>query len=404
MNNWKETTLDEAIELIGGGTPKTSIAEYWNGDIPWLSIADFNNNSRWVEKTDKTITKEGLKNSATRILDVGDIVISARGTVGEMAQLKKPMALNQSCYGIRAKNGNDQNFLYYLIKYNLNKIKKNVHGAVFDTITKNTFSEVGILLPSPREQKQIAAALSGFDDKIELLRRQNEVLEKIAQGIFKEWFVNFTIDGKELKLKNGVPEGWKIGKIDDLCERLNSGGTPSTKNADYYNGNINWFSTKELQDKFLFDSEKKITDDGLKNSSTKLFPAGSVLMAIYAAPTVGRLGILTKESTFNQAACGFVANKKVACGEFIYLFLFNSRDNFNNLSNGAAQQNLSVGLVRNHSVIIPQAETMNKFKKVIQPQFKKILNNSTQIQTLSRLRDILLPKLMSGGLNYDLND
>ena len=96
--------LSEVMDVIGGGTPKTSKPEYWNGDIPWLSVKDFNNDYRYVYRTEKSITKEGLENSTTKLLDKGDMIISARGTVGEVASVPYPMAFNQSCYGLRAKS------------------------------------------------------------------------------------------------------------------------------------------------------------------------------------------------------------------------------------------------------------------------------------------------------------
>ncbi|MCF6319531.1 MAG: restriction endonuclease subunit S, partial [Proteobacteria bacterium] len=153
-DGWVETMLGGSINLVGGGTPKTSISEYWNGDIPWLSVVDFNSNNRWVLKTEKTITVEGLNNSSTKLLNKDDLIISARGTVGALAQLKSQMAFNQSCYGIKEKeNISEINFLYYLIKFSLLKIGKHVHGAVFDTITRQTFDNISINLPPLAEQK-----------------------------------------------------------------------------------------------------------------------------------------------------------------------------------------------------------------------------------------------------------
>lgn len=95
--------LSETMDIIGGGTPKTSVNGYWGGNIPWLSVKDFNNDYRYVYVTEKTITEEGLKNSSTKLLKRDDSIISARGTVGEMAMIPFPMAFNQSCYGLRAK-------------------------------------------------------------------------------------------------------------------------------------------------------------------------------------------------------------------------------------------------------------------------------------------------------------
>ena len=107
MAEWLKTALIDIVELIGGGTPKTSKAEYWGGNINWLSVKDFNNENRYVYSTEKTITEEGLNNSSTKLLKKDDIIISARGTVGELAMIPFPMAFNQSCYGIRAKEGID---------------------------------------------------------------------------------------------------------------------------------------------------------------------------------------------------------------------------------------------------------------------------------------------------------
>ena len=169
--------LSELMDIIGGGTPKTSKLEYWNGDIPWLSVKDFNHDCRYVYKTEKNITQAGLENSSTKLLDKGDIIISARGTVGEIASIPYPMAFNQSCYGLRAR-GNlvTKDFLYYLIKHNVNALKKQTHGSVFDTITRDTFDGIEVDIPNLDVQKRIASLLSDLDTKIELNTAINENL------------------------------------------------------------------------------------------------------------------------------------------------------------------------------------------------------------------------------------
>lgn len=166
--------LSEIMDLIGGGTPKTSNPDYWNGDIPWLSVKDFGNDNRYVYETEKHITELGLMNSSTKLLDKGDIIISARGTVGEIATIPYPMAFNQSCYGLRAKKWIvDEDFLYYLIKYNIRPLKKNTHGSVFDTITRSTFDEIEVDVPDFESQKKIGYLLSDLDKKIQLNNKIN---------------------------------------------------------------------------------------------------------------------------------------------------------------------------------------------------------------------------------------
>ena len=132
-SSWKGCKLGDVVELVGGGTPKTTVSEYWNGDIPWLSVVDFNTGNKYVYNTEKAITKKGLENSSTKLLNQGDIVISARGTVGALAVLKKKMAFNQSCYGIKSiPDISDRDYLYYLTKDSINNLQRIAHGGVFD--------------------------------------------------------------------------------------------------------------------------------------------------------------------------------------------------------------------------------------------------------------------------------
>ena len=169
--------LSEIMDLIGGGTPKTSTPEYWGGSIPWLSVKDFNNDKRYVYTTEKTITEDGLANSSTKLLNHNDSIISARGTVGEIAMIPFPMAFNQSCYGLRAKKEIvTPVYLYYLIKHNIHVLRKNTHGSVFDTITRDTFAGIDVDIPEIKIQNSISAILSSIDDKIELNTTINENL------------------------------------------------------------------------------------------------------------------------------------------------------------------------------------------------------------------------------------
>jgi type I restriction enzyme S subunit len=179
-----------------------------------------------------------------------------------------------------------------------------------------------------------------------------------------------------------------------------SGGTPKSLNKDYYSGDIKWFSTKELKDCFLFDSEKHISKDALNNSSAKLFPEGTILMAIYAAPTVGRLGILTNPATFNQAAVGIVPKENVG-NEFLYLSLLSERINLNNLASGAAQQNLNVGIVKNYNILVPEQKILDVFNRIVKSIFTLLKKNANESRRLAELRDTLLPKLMSGELKVN---
>ena len=165
-------------DIISGGTPKTSEPTYWGGNIPWLSVVDFNNDDKFVYSTEKHITEEGLKNSSTKLLQTSDIIISARGTVGALAMLASPMAFNQSCFGIRSKkNIVDDDYLFYLTRHKINELKsKSKIGNIFNSISIDTFNWIEVDLPSLPEQKRIASILSALDNKIALNRQINQNL------------------------------------------------------------------------------------------------------------------------------------------------------------------------------------------------------------------------------------
>ena len=222
MGEWKEYKLGEIIKIVGGGTPKTSECRYWNGNIPWLSVVDFNNDRKYVYETEKHISVEGLNNSSTKILSKGDIIISARGTVGAMAMLGKDMAFNQSCYGIQPTKLVDRDYLYYLLFSSIQELKHNSHGGVFDTITRDTFDTIEILLPPLSEQKRIASILGSLDDKIDLLHRENKTLEAMAETLFRKWFIE---DAKE-EWEEGVLENLILIKYGKDHKVLDDGNIP----------------------------------------------------------------------------------------------------------------------------------------------------------------------------------
>lgn len=168
---WEVRRFADTVDIIGGGTPKTSVAEYWNGDIPWFSVVDAPSNSEvWVVDTAKKITREGVENSSTRVLSVGTTIISARGTVGRIALVAVPMAMNQSCYGLRGKVGARGFFTYYATRELVTRLQQHAHGSVFDTITQDTLA--GVSLASPP-----AVLIEAFEARV------GPALERIRVGL-----------------------------------------------------------------------------------------------------------------------------------------------------------------------------------------------------------------------------
>jgi type I restriction enzyme S subunit len=148
---WEACPIFDKIQLLSGGTPKTSEPSYWDGDIPWYSVRNAPGEADvWVIHTDKHITKLGITNSAAQVLPEKTTIISARGTVGKLALTAVPMAMNQSCYGVRGITGYGDYFTYYSLREATTQLQQRTHGTVFDTITTETFKTLDCLFPTPR--------------------------------------------------------------------------------------------------------------------------------------------------------------------------------------------------------------------------------------------------------------
>jgi type I restriction enzyme, S subunit len=413
MSEWKEFRLSEIMDITGGGTPKTSILEYWGGNIPWLSVVDFGDENKFVDKTEKNITELGLKNSSTKILKSGQIIISARGTVGELAMLKRDMAFNQSCYGLNAKEDIcSNNFLYYLLKIKITELKSNAHGAVFDTITRSTFETISVLIPSLEKQSYIAEILSSLDNKIELNNKINQELETLAQTLFKQWFIDFEFpneNGEPYKSSGGemvdselgeIPNGWEVKKLSQTI-KLIGGGTPKRSETQYWNGNMPWFSVQDVpnqSDVVVVDTKEKISIEGLNNSSAKLLTKGTTI--ITARGTVGKLAFVATPMAMNQSCYGVIGIESIG-PIFNYLNLSKSVDELKRNTHGAVFDTITSSTFDSISTLLPNDYILETFENRLNPTFLNFENIAQENIHLKKLRDTLLPKLISGELEIN---
>jgi type I restriction enzyme S subunit len=184
QEDWEENSLHEVIQLVGGGTPKTSIAEYWDGDIPWLAGGDIvANHKSFISYSEKSITKVGLNNSSAKLLPKNSTVISARGTVGKYCLLAQPMAFSQSNYGILPNISECFFFTYLLINHVVEELQSSAYGSVFDTITTTTFKEIKVKFPTETEILQFEGSVSPYFEKMLLNKSQISTLEKLRDTL-----------------------------------------------------------------------------------------------------------------------------------------------------------------------------------------------------------------------------
>ncbi|EFN9753859.1 restriction endonuclease subunit S [Escherichia marmotae] len=181
---WLITSFNDLIELIGGGTPKTTVEEYWNGDIPWFSVVDAPNESAvYVLSTEKSITAEGLKNSSAKLLRKGTTIISARGTVGKCAMVAVPMAMNQSCYGVSGKNKISDEYVYFQLKNVVQTLQQMGHGSVFNTITRDTFKNIKVPFCNEELTNTYSTYVKKYFSKILNNNYQNIALTKLRDTL-----------------------------------------------------------------------------------------------------------------------------------------------------------------------------------------------------------------------------
>lgn len=427
--DWTVSSLSECIEIIGGGTPRTTIKEYWNGEIPWISVVDFAGDQRWIYDTEKHITKKGLENSSTKLLHKGQLIISARGTVGELGQVTKDMAFNQSCYGINGKTGLDNDFLYYLLRQKVKDFQQKGHGAVFNTITRETFNQILIPIPSMSEQRAIAKILSDLDLKILLNKKVNKNLEAFSQALFKSWFVDFEFPNEEDKpykstggemtynenLDMDLPKGWKVAALVEVAEFTRgfsySGAEKSNLAGEFvfvtlnsirkgggFKREFSYLTSERLRERHF------IQEGDLIIANTHFGVGGSNEARILGIPALIEYpkNYAKEKGCFSHHITRVTPQKK-EMKYYLYEYLLYNQAKAVEYKTGSFIWALDVkAFAENEKIPIPNSTILNSFSQSMDIVFRKKSLNSKQSESFAVLRDNLLPKLISGKIRIPL--
>ena len=408
--NWKHKTLGELGEFRNGvnfskehkgaGLKLINVKDIFQSGIVLdfskldrVDLSDIRNIQRYfVRKNDIFIVRSSVKREG-----IGLVSISKRSDLETV----------HCGFVIRFRpqeNGCNPLFLAYLLRSPQYRpaIINLSSGAAITNISQDSLGRLTVALPSLAEQDSIVRILSAYDDLIENNTRRIQILEELSRRIYDEWFVRFRFPGHE-NVSMGeselglIPDSWDVVRLEDQY-KTGSGGTPSRKNPLFYGGNINWVKTQELNDGFIFESDEKITLEGLNNSSAKMFSAETVLIAMYGA-TIGALGILANPSSTNQACCAIIKSREPFGFEYAFLSLLANRSRLIELRAGAAQQNINQVVIKNFKILKPDDETVKTFNHLVNPSLKQISLLQKKNDILRRTRDLLLPKLISGELD-----
>lgn len=390
--------LISEVSFLSGGTPRMSESRFWGGDIPWVSSGEMTESR--ISHTARRVTEDGARNG-TRMVPANTVLVVVRGmSLAKEFRIsisERELTFNQDIKALQPSEKIDPWFLFYYLKSQRHAIRDSATDASHGT--KKLETRVLEQWPFPlldiTTQRSIASILSVYDDLIENNWRRIQLLEQAARLLYKEWFVHLRFPGHEhIQIIDSVPEGWENGVVSNFYD-TGSGGTPSRKNPEFYGGTNRWVKTQELQDGFLFDTEEHITEDAIKKSAAKLFPANTVLIAMYGA-TIGQVGVIVEPSTCNQACCAVMPKAEGTSYEHAFLFFLSNKEGLRNLGQGAAQKNISLQVIRAYEMVFPDKLVLNMFRIHVEPFLGQIRTLQAMNHQLTKARDLLLPKLMSG--------
>lgn len=302
---------------------------------------------------------------------------------------ERPIWVSDNALSAKPINGNNAKYLYYLLKHI--DLNQHAQGSSHPLVTQTLLNSIDVVIVSdPDTQKAIAAVLSSIDDKIDLLHRQNKTLEAMAETLFRQWFVEEARDDWTDRPLNV----WG----DIVC-----GKTPSKAESKYFGGNIPFIKIPDMHEQtFIFHTEDSLTTEGRDSQPKKTIPADSICVSCIA--TVGLVSMTTTESQTNQQI-NSVLPKKDEYRYFLYLFMKSSYDLLHAMaSGGTTTLNLNTGNFSNIAIPYPGDALLENFHITVTPIFQKVFKNQAQIRTLEKLRDTLLPKLMSGEVRVALSE
>ncbi len=420
-SKWESVKLSEIAEINMGQSPaSSSYNDLGNGEIFYQGNRDFG--SLYPSVSAYTTEPKKIANS-------GDVLMSVRAPVGELNIANKRCCIGRGLAAIRLKADHSR-FLYYVLKYSMSKLHQVSTGTTFSSINKTDLTNLEILLPSLQIQKKIAHILATLDDKIELNRKMNQTLEDLAQALFKSWFVDFDpvhakADAKsdadmdavaaELGISKEVlelfpsefeesemgmiPKGWEVKDLKGFG-RVITGKTPPKKVEDAYNNDGKPFITPTDIDDSLFVTftNRHLSDRGQLAIKNTAIGAGSICVTCIGSQ-MGKTIIAPVDSFTNQQINSIVVDSENLRNYLFYNLRSRKKEIFLMGSGGSTMPLLNKSSFEKIKVLLPSQQVLEGFNAQIKDKLALVLENDLQSMTLSKTRDTLLPKLLTGELD-----
>lgn len=424
-DGWKWVYLGKITTIVGGGTPSSRRSEYYNGGtIPWITPADLSNyNKVYISHGKKNITQQGLEKSSAKLMPANTVLLSSRAPIGYVAIAANDICTNQGFKSFLPSVHFAPKYLYWFLKGNQALLEQYASGTTFLELSGRRASEIKFPIAPLSEQRRLVARIESLFAKLDAAKekvqsvldshetRKAALLHDAFTGkLTAKWRKEHQTELRESKqfpskLKSApshvdaLAGKWALVRLGDVIT-WSSGGTPSRKHPEYYSGDIPWVKTGELNNTYIYDTSEKITKDAIAQSSAKVLPVNTVLLAMYGA-TIGKVGILGVEAATNQAcACGI-------CSEWVdYRFLFyylqSQKSSFIRSGKGGAQPNISQTIIKQHEFPLPslpeQQEIVRILDRLLAREQRARQAAEETLAAIDRMKQSILARAFRGEL------
>lgn len=391
--NYEKYCIADIGKVITGKTPSSKNPDHYGDIMPFVTPTDFKNYDKNIYHADRYLSFEGMKSLKGKILPPKSVLVTCIGSdMGKVAVNKVKCITNQQINAIIPnKNIIDSDYLYYKMILHSEELKSIARaGTTMPIINKSTFEQIELYIPRIEKQKAIAGVLSLLDDKIEVNKKINDNLAEQAQVLFQ----------KMIKF-NELPTDWKIVSVDDVSLNITDGVHNTV--IDDSEGSFYLLSCKNIKGGSISigEKERKINElTFLKLRKRTKLAKGDILLS--SVGTVGELVLLNYEPgniEFQRSVAIIKPNPEIISSIFLYETLLNQKTEIIHAAHGAVQQCIFIGDIKGFKVILPPKQIVDEYDKIVKPMFEQITQNLDQNTYLSDIRDILLPKLMSGELD-----
>ena len=387
---WEQRKVSDLAEkTYGGGTPTTSNEAYWNGDVPWIQSSDVLDGKLLGVEPRKWITQDGLNNSAAQLIPGNSIAIITRVGVGKLAFMPYSYATSQDFLSLSKLNA-EPLFTVYACYKKLQSELNAVQGTSIKGITKDELLAKSIMVPQYAEQRQIGAFFQQLDHLITLHQRKYDKLTNVKKSMLEKMFPKNGSNVPEIRFK-GFTEAWEQRKVSDLAEKTYGGGTPTTSNEAYWNGDVPWIQSSDVLDGKLLGVEprKWITQDGLNNSAAQLIPGNSI--AIITRVGVGKLAFMPYSYATSQ---DFLSLSKLNAEPLFTVYAcYKKLQSELNAVQGTSIKGITKDELLAKSIMVPQYAEQRQIGAFFQQLDHLITLHQRELEKLKNLKKACLEKM-----------